>query len=625
VWSNDAMRRPVGSLFLLPLIGLSSTLSFGQTVTSIQLSPANVYLVPGFSFVLALSAKDTGGNPVSIPQSRYRWTASNPDVVTIGVCGKISGVRVGSTDVTVNDTVSGSSSTIHAAISGDDHFWTADPSEMSTLLSNSPVWDFEGTIGWVQPFNTGDTGLVPLWRFLDQDSGTHFWTEDSSGELFPLYSKSVVREGIAGWVFNYPGPGTVPMYRFSNPLTAQHFWGTELQPIGLSSDYTFEGVAFYLLAEPAGQAVPFNRAHIGRWPAAWTAIPATCTCSLPTIRPKPDGRNSNDGSPTQMTANFIPTDLSGNVVTLAAAGAACGFTNPWFNWQQTVSVSPSPKPISVCSIVLPEATKVCGYDVPSGISLGEKLLCSYAKSNSSQPLVSPWSDPPSGGGYTRETYYDDAYPFYLTASELSSFSTENSLRFNDTPAKPVLNKCLQTTYSFIPTATAATYTTSLVGIVDGKPSAVLYSWTWKTTYNGTSGGIVEKNLNPVDPGSGTGGVSIVSINGVALPLAISSDQVATTASGLAYSRVTQTFNGTIAVTNIGSSNISGPLHVLLTGITPGVTLVNATRDLSGTPYITLTNVTTLAPGQSATLSVQFKNPSNAAINFRPAIYSGSIN
>jgi hypothetical protein len=32
----------------------------------------------------------------------------------------------------------------------------------------------------------------------------------------------------------------------------------------------------------------------------------------------------------------------------------------------------------------------------------------------------------------------------------------------------------------------------------------------------------------------------------------------------------------------------------------------------------------LTPGQSATVSVRFKSPSNSAIHFTPVLYSGSI-
>jgi len=100
-------------------------------------------------------------------------------------------------------------------------------------------------------------------------------------------------------------------------------------------------------------------------------------------------------------------------------------------------------------------------------------------------------------------------------------------------------------------------------------------------------------------------------------------QVATTASGLTYSRVSQTFNGTVTLRNISSSALTGPLQILFTGMPPTVTLVNATGELSGTPYLTVAT-TGFASGQSVTVSVQFKNPSNATINLTPAIYSGSF-
>jgi hypothetical protein len=88
--------------------------------------------------------------------------------------------------------------------------------------------------------------------------------------------------------------------------------------------------------------------------------------------------------------------------------------------------------------------------------------------------------------------------------------------------------------------------------------------------------------------------------------------------------VSQTFNGTVTVTNVSGSTISGPLQILFMGLTSGVALVNATSNLSGTPYLTVTGAASLAPGQSATVNVEFKNPSNATINFVPMICSGSF-
>ncbi len=101
-------------------------------------------------------------------------------------------------------------------------------------------------------------------------------------------------------------------------------------------------------------------------------------------------------------------------------------------------------------------------------------------------------------------------------------------------------------------------------------------------------------------------------------------QISTTASGLAYSRVTRTFNGTVTVKNIGGAAIGGPLEILFTGLTAGVTLANATNNINGISYLTIPGLTSLEPGQSAAASVEFENPENVKINFTPAIYSGSF-
>jgi uncharacterized protein len=80
----------------------------------------------------------------------------------------------------------------------------------------------------------------------------------------------------------------------------------------------------------------------------------------------------------------------------------------------------------------------------------------------------------------------------------------------------------------------------------------------------------------------------------------------------------------VTITNISSGAISGPFQILFTGLTAGVTLVNATGDFSGSPFLTVAAVASLASGQSATVSVQFQDPSFGTINFTPVIYSGSI-
>jgi hypothetical protein len=109
---------------------------------------------------------------------------------------------------------------------------------------------------------------------------------------------------------------------------------------------------------------------------------------------------------------------------------------------------------------------------------------------------------------------------------------------------------------------------------------------------------------------------------MAAPAVVSS--ISTTASGLAYSRVTHTFNGTVTIKNTGASAINGPFQIVFSSLTSGVTLVNATDSFKGSPFLTIPAVVSLAPGQSATVSVQFSDPSSARINFTPITYIGSL-
>jgi hypothetical protein len=185
-----------------------------------------------------------------------------------------------------------------------------------------------------------------------------------------------------------------------------------------------------------------------------------------------------------------------------------------------------------------------------------------------------------------------------------------------------------------PLGSYLSFSTALVGILpatadypNGAPSAPLVPFNWNDNYNGTAGGIAAwSSLNPLDPGSGVGNITITSINGVAVPPVVPPTQVATTASGLAYSRVSKTFVGTVTIKNIGSTTITTPTNfqVVLTALPSGVTLANSAGTFNGSPYITVPTVKSLAAGQSVTVAVQFSNPSDAIIKFTPEFYAGTF-
>jgi len=332
-----------------------------------------------------------------------------------------------------------------------------------------------------------------------------------------------------------------------------------------------------------------------------------------------------------MRASFTPP--SEYLTTLASA---CGFTG--FDWVQYVTQVPGPSALFFAS----DTSMSMPIIIPPHATINDPPPAGYNYPESQQP--------PFLGAYP--FYYN---PVYVAdgCAEISSPSdssclvriTQNStLSFYDLPSDSCLpggawyglfGKCKGL---YQGTGYFQAYTTQLVGVCNatptsicsspGMPSAPLYQWEWASNYNGTTGGVPGVKTTssyPPDPGSGTGGVTVTSINGVQLPPVVPPTQVSTTASGLAYSRVSQTFNGTVSLTNISTTAISGPLQVLFTGMPANVSLVNATATLAGTPYLTVLTTASLASGQSITVAVQFSNPLKAAVRFTPAIYSGSIN
>jgi hypothetical protein len=347
----------------------------------------------------------------------------------------------------------------------------------------------------------------------------------------------------------------------------------------------------------------------------------------------------NLGPNALITLNFCPLNLQLSLpnpqsilATVTAPGlpnlntyaAACGFS--YFNWQQTIQSLPSPSPFFPAKPnMIPSANKAADGSLLAPPPFFDPVPGSYTYIASISPA---WNPAP---------YY---YPTFVMAP--GQYCTLPLGLPPCTPGFRLIMSTDSTALSFadlvsdiylmgVPAATSppagqfVALQTTLVG-VDGMNNATpLIRWSWNSTFNGTAGGISQTaGFFPVDPGSGTGGVTITSINGVQFPDVVPASSITTTASGLAYSRVTRTFDGTVTITNISSSAISGPLQILFLGLTTGVTLQNATENLSGTPYLTVP-VTSLQPGQSTTVNVQFQNPSNATVDFSPVIYSGSIN
>jgi hypothetical protein len=359
------------------------------------------------------------------------------------------------------------------------------------------------------------------------------------------------------------------------------------------------------------------------------------------------------------TPNIVAVATPVSFDTLHETASACG-GYIGFDFQQSITNLPCPSPYVAAGSSnppFPTSDNVC----PQG-------LAGATPGNLTAGL--PFNDPPPGG-YTYATLRGGgpymAYPFYYPPmiattpntplpdmsfgggpfmSFLAPNSADVSLQFGDRPSDPCLpteqttsgpvssqtqvdlaiNRAKFCAGNTAPLGSHMAFITSLVAVApDLSPSNPLAVWTWTDTFNGTAGGIAGLSPSPpIDPGSGVGYITITSMNGVPIPPIIPPTQVSTKASGLAYSRVSQTFNGTVTITNIGAGSLSGPFQLLLNSLTGGVTLVNAVGLSNGDPYLTIPNLVSLAAGQSVTVAVQFSNPSNTVISFTPEVYSGSF-
>ncbi|MFC5462382.1 ExeM/NucH family extracellular endonuclease [Massilia niabensis] len=94
-------------------------------------------------------------------------------------------------------------------------------------------------------------------------------------------------------------------------------------------------------------------------------------------------------------------------------------------------------------------------------------------------------------------------------------------------------------------------------------------------------------------------------------------------SGLTLNRVTGKYTGTVKITNTSGATIKGPLHLVMQGLTAGVSLDGKSGEQGGAPYLTLT-ATSIAPGASITVSTTFTNPSKASIGYTPKLFTGTF-
>jgi RHS repeat-associated protein len=97
------------------------------------------------------------------------------------------------------------------------------------------------------------------------------------------------------------------------------------------------------------------------------------------------------------------------------------------------------------------------------------------------------------------------------------------------------------------------------------------------------------------------------------------NQIGVTRSQLTYVAASKTYNGTLTLTNTGSSGLQGYLLAAFTNLAPGVTLANSSGTYVNSPTL-LSSQVSLASGASTTLNVSFNAPSANAVFYGVQTY-----
>ena len=140
------------------------------------------------------------------------------------------------------------------------HFFTDDPTEAATVSSTRPDLVVEG-VGFnaVSPA-ARDPAVTTVYRFFDQNDGTHFFTaSDSEASSLMGTRTDLSYEGIGlrGYADASASPASEAVFRFFNLADGTHFYTastTERDAIltTKADAMKFEGIAFYENATPQG-------------------------------------------------------------------------------------------------------------------------------------------------------------------------------------------------------------------------------------------------------------------------------------------------------------------------------------------------------------------------------------
>ena len=122
--------------------------------------------------------------------------------------------------------------------------------------------------------------------------------------------------------------------------------------------------------------------------------------------------------------------------------------------------------------------------------------------------------------------------------------------------------------------------------------------------------------------------TFISFSGTGIPLCATdvSSSVSVTRSGYSYNPLSRRYAQTVTLKNNSGSPIAGPISLALDGLTANATLFNSGGTTAcavplGSPYVTVAGP--LAPGSSASIVLQFTDPTKTGFNYSTRVLAGA--
>jgi len=315
---------------------------------------------------------------------------------------------------------------------------------------------------------------------------------------------------------------------------------------------------------------------------------------------------------TQMGATFEPA-INQDGWRLSDAATLCGFV-AW-DWVQQITHMPNPSPFYEANLGDPAApfnlngNSVPFYDPPAAGYTDVPTWISY-------PF---YYDPTNGGQpWSLSAWTFDANGLLEFADNAADYCIPN---FDGTPSaaytKYASNRAECGNATTAPGESIG-YSTMLAGInADGSASTVGIGFNWSDSYNGTNGGIATTaSTGPVDPGSGTGGITIISVT-TSVPVS---------------TNPTITPGGIITADQFGAFTSAAPgswIEIYGTGLAADSRLWTSADFKGNTAPTSLDGTTVTVGGQSAVIDyisptqVNAQVPSNTGTGPQPVIVSSA--